>query len=262
MAKPTSPLLSLGARGTIADTLTFQKRGLATIAREKPIPENPRSLAQLAQRQVYRDAISAWHALTAEAKEAWRGVCPGLSPYHCFMRSELTYVAPLPPELTLYQYYNIEDTSYFTAHNTSWIAQTFTPSIPHKITLVKVKLYRNISPSEFIIKITTTNENEYPTDNILCSKIFDSEPITPDSPGEWYEFTFDEPAILTEDTVYAIIIHGTPGLPNWNIHWREDPSAPTYYRGCVYRSINSGGSWTRHLYDDLMFEEWGYPLEQ
>ena len=97
MAKPKSPLLSLGARGTIADSLTFQKRGRATIAREKPIPENPRSVAQLAQRQVYRDAISAWRALTAEGKEAWRGVCPGLSPYHCFMRSELKYVAPTPP---------------------------------------------------------------------------------------------------------------------------------------------------------------------
>ncbi|MBA7592377.1 hypothetical protein ES708_34558 [subsurface metagenome] len=262
MAKPKSPLLSLGARGTIADSLTFQRRGRLTIARKKPIPENPRSEAQLAQRQIYTDAIAAWHALTAEGKEAWRGVCPGLSPYHCFMRSELKYVPPLPPELTLYEYYNTGDTSYFSSNDTSWSAHTFTPSIPHKITLVKLKLYRNIESAEYTIKITTTNENDYPTDNVLCSKIFDSEPITPDSPGEWYEFTLDEPAILTEDTVYAIIIHGIPGLPNPSIYWRNDPSAPEYPRGNAYRSSNSGESWTRYLYDDLMFEEWGYPLEQ
>ncbi|MBA7575048.1 hypothetical protein ES708_16864 [subsurface metagenome] len=262
MAKPKSPLLSLRARGTIADSLTFQKRGQDTTARKKPIPTDPKSEAQLAQRQLYRDAISAWRALTAEEKEAWRGVCPGLSPYHCFMRSELKYVPPLPPELTLYEYYNTGDTTYFTAHDTYWPAQTFTPSISHKITLVKPKLYRNLDSADFTIKITTTDGDGYPTDNILCSKIFNSEPITPESPGEWYQFIFDEPAILTKETVYAIIIHGIPGLPNPRVYWRADPTAPTYDRGCAYFSNNSGVSWQRHLYDDLMFEDWGYPPEQ
>jgi hypothetical protein len=178
------------------------------------------------------------------------------------MRSELKYVPPLPPELTLYEYYNTGDTTYFTAHDTYWPAQTFTPSIPHKITLVKLKLLRNIESGDMIVKINTTDGDGYPTDNILCSKIFNSEPITEESPGQWYEFSFDEPAILTEDTVYAMIIHGIPGEPNPRLYWRADPSAPTYDRGCVYFSTNSGVSWPRQLYDDLMFEEWGYPLEQ
>ncbi|MBA7588692.1 hypothetical protein ES708_30759 [subsurface metagenome] len=178
------------------------------------------------------------------------------------MRSELAYVPPLPPELTLYQYYNTGDTSLFTARDPNWVAQTFTPSIPHKITLVKLKLFREIGSAEFTIKITTTDQDGYPTDNVLCSMIFNSEPITKESPGEWYEFSFDEPAILTEDTVYAMIIHGIPGLPNYKVYWRADPTAPTYDRGCAYFSNNSGVSWQRHLYDDLMFEDWGYPLEQ
>lgn len=108
MAKPDKPLLSLEARGTIADTLTFQKRGQLTIARKKPIPKDPRSPAQLAWRQVYRDAVTAWHALTAEEKEAWRGVCPGLTAYQCFMRSELQYVEPPPPP----EEYTEEQTQY------------------------------------------------------------------------------------------------------------------------------------------------------
>lgn len=96
MAKPKSPLLSLGARGTIANNLTFQKRGRLTIARRKPIPTDPKSPAQLAQRQIYKDAVATWNALTPEEQDAWRGVCPGLTSYQCFMRSELKYIPPPP----------------------------------------------------------------------------------------------------------------------------------------------------------------------
>ncbi|MBA7588608.1 hypothetical protein ES708_30671 [subsurface metagenome] len=97
MAKPKTPLLSMGARGSIGDTLTFQKRGRLTIARQKPIPTDPQTDLQLAQRQVYRDAVADWNALTPEEKEAWRGVCPGLTPYQCYMKSALVYVPPEPP---------------------------------------------------------------------------------------------------------------------------------------------------------------------
>ncbi|MBA7589265.1 hypothetical protein ES708_31346 [subsurface metagenome] len=97
MAKPKSPLLSFGARGTIGGALTFQKRGRTTIVRQKPIPENPRSEAQLAQRQKYKEAVASWHSLTPEQKEAWRGICPGLTSYQCFMRSELKYMPPPIP---------------------------------------------------------------------------------------------------------------------------------------------------------------------
>lgn len=97
MAKPDKPLLSLGARGTIAHSLTFQKRGRTPFVRQKPVPKDPKSPAQLAQRQIYKDAVDAWHALSPEEREAWRGVCPGLTPYQCFMRSALEYAPPPVP---------------------------------------------------------------------------------------------------------------------------------------------------------------------
>ncbi len=100
MAKPDKPLLSLGARGTIAHSLTFQKRGQLTIARKKPIPTDPKSPAQLAQRQRYQDAVALWNGLSPEEKEDWRGVCPGLTAYQCFMSSQLKYVpAPIPIDI-------------------------------------------------------------------------------------------------------------------------------------------------------------------
>ncbi len=97
MSKPKNPLLSFGARGTIADSLTFQRRGKLTIAESIPIPTDRKSPAQLIWRQIYRNAVATWHALSPEEKEAWRGVCPGLSPYQCFMKSELKYPPPPPP---------------------------------------------------------------------------------------------------------------------------------------------------------------------
>lgn len=72
MAKPKSPLLSFGARGTIGDTLTYQKRGQATIAREKPIPKDPYSLAQAYQRWDYRDYAHLWTLQSNATKQTYR----------------------------------------------------------------------------------------------------------------------------------------------------------------------------------------------
>ncbi|MBA7545728.1 hypothetical protein ES705_38100 [subsurface metagenome] len=72
MAKPKSPLLSFGARGTIADSLTFQKRGRTTIARTKPIPTDPYSLAQAYQRWDYQDYAYLWTLQSEAVKQTYR----------------------------------------------------------------------------------------------------------------------------------------------------------------------------------------------
>ena len=95
MSKLKLPLFSLEAHGSIGDALTIQGRNRGSFARKKPIPTDPETALQLAWRQVYRAAVASWNSLTPEEKEAWRGVCPGLTAYQCFMRSELKY--PPPP---------------------------------------------------------------------------------------------------------------------------------------------------------------------
>jgi len=99
MAKTKTPFFSFGSRGTVGGVLTAQKRGRATLLRLTPKPTDPKSQAQLAQRQRYKDAVAVWNALSLEEKEAWRGVCPGLTAYQCLMSSELKYV---PPPLPIY----------------------------------------------------------------------------------------------------------------------------------------------------------------
>lgn len=48
--------------------LTAQKRGDATLIRQKPIPSNPKTLSQMYQRWLYQDYISWWHTLTSAQK--------------------------------------------------------------------------------------------------------------------------------------------------------------------------------------------------
>lgn len=71
MSKLKAPLLSLGAHGTIADTLSFQKRGGGTMARRKPIPIDRYTLPQAYQRWLYQDYVAYWHNQTDEVKQTW-----------------------------------------------------------------------------------------------------------------------------------------------------------------------------------------------
>ncbi len=168
MAKPDKPLLSFEARGTISDTLTFQKRGQLTIARKKPIPTDPKSPAQLAQRQIYRDAVDAWHALTPEEKEAWRGVCPGLTAYQCFMSSQLKYVAPPIPI----------DIGALAIDRTSNISSDFTlinmqnpANATGALHTIKVYAYQNISRLR-VGTFYTTNANTLKCrDSVLIANV-------------------------------------------------------------------------------------------
>lgn len=73
MAKITSPLLSLGASGTIGDTITFGKwKGINT-ARQRVVPSNPKSAGQVAQRLIMSSIVSFWRGFLTgpQGKIAW-----------------------------------------------------------------------------------------------------------------------------------------------------------------------------------------------
>ncbi len=194
MAKPKSPLLSLGARGSIGGTLTFQKKGRATIARQKPIPTDPKTDLQLAQRQVYREAVAAWNALTPEEKEAWRGVCPGLTPYPCFMRFKIReLLVPPPPE---------EQTEEQTEHDSEialaidyqdWGGQRLT--IPNReVTKLALVLRKEGSPTGPV----TLQIRKVIGDQLIVEKLWGQ---AEDLPGAFTleEVTFDTPAVVNEE---------------------------------------------------------------
>lgn len=71
MTKVNTPLLSLGAHGTIADSITFQSHIGIPYARRVPKPTNPKTLSQRYHRWDYLHYIYMWSLLTASQKEAW-----------------------------------------------------------------------------------------------------------------------------------------------------------------------------------------------
>ena len=72
MSKLKTPLLSLGATGTVADSLTFTRRRRTDIVQEKPIPSDPMTLPQMYQRWDYQDGISYWQTLTNAQKQVYK----------------------------------------------------------------------------------------------------------------------------------------------------------------------------------------------
>jgi len=68
MSKIKTPLLSMGARGSLSDSLTFTQRRKVDIAEKKPTTPNMRTLAQMYQRWLYRDYCYQWTLQSAATK--------------------------------------------------------------------------------------------------------------------------------------------------------------------------------------------------
>ncbi len=211
MAKPQQPLMSLGARGTIAGSLTFQKRGRLTIARQKPTPTDPKSPAQLAQRQIYRDAVATWNALSPEEKEAWRGVCPGLTPYQCFMRSELEYVEPTPPP----EEYTEEQTDHTSPLGTQYhlySGQRLTIS-NRRVSKLGFWMRKIGSPAgDVFFQILSVED-----DGILVSKKWGIAQDLPSDAPEYKEVEFEAPVLIDEEVRILSFFDGVPSTSHYVI---------------------------------------------
>lgn len=79
MTKTKTPFFSLGSAGSIADSITSQKRGSATLLRNKPTPTDIYSLPQAYHRWLYQDYVAYWHDQTPATKQLWQ---TNARPYH------------------------------------------------------------------------------------------------------------------------------------------------------------------------------------
>jgi hypothetical protein len=71
MAKVTGPLLSIDASGSVAETMTFSKWVGRNYVRQRVIPANPQSAAQMLVRNIFQAMGKAtkWAGLTAETAD-------------------------------------------------------------------------------------------------------------------------------------------------------------------------------------------------
>jgi hypothetical protein len=170
----------------------------------------------------------------------------------------------------LYEYYNTGDSGNTDPTGTHWCGQTFTPSTSHKITSVKLKLFRYGSPGTVTVSIRNTvpdgDFGEYlPTGGDLCSGTIDGDTLTTSGSGEWYEVTLGAGYNLVAGTVYAIVVRAPSGSNPSNIlYWRLHSLTASYDGGTFVCSEDSGENWTSdegYGHFDCMFEEWGGGLQ-
>lgn len=89
MAKVIGPLMSMDARGKLADSLVFMGwRGVKDVRMWKK-PSNPKTAAQLEIRGYFAQAATAYKSLSPADKSAWGRVASGLalSGYNAFIKA-------------------------------------------------------------------------------------------------------------------------------------------------------------------------------
>ncbi len=77
MAKITAPLLSMGARGTIGDVMTFASWRGVPYVRQRVTPANPRSTAQVLTRDIFRNYGLRWKQGGALMRAPWNRFATG-----------------------------------------------------------------------------------------------------------------------------------------------------------------------------------------
>ena len=156
---------------------------------------------------------------------------------------------------TLYENYITGDDGSANTDSTNWDSQTFTPSITHIITSVKLKLWRTTTPGTVTVSIRATSAG-LPTGADLASGTTDGDTLpTAAGSAEWREITLGAGTVLIASTKYAICVRAAAQYANW----RYDQTSPTYAGGNRAFSSTSGVSWTAVAGTDFMFEDWGEP---
>jgi len=165
--------------------------------------------------------------------------------------------------LSLFEYYNTGDNDVNSVVDPKWEAQTFTPQIAHRITKVRIKIYRLGLPGIVSVGIRATDAEGKPTGMDLASGTIDGNTFTEDSLGAWYDIGLGSGTILSSGVKYAIVLgNSASGWARWKVNTNSD-----YGGGTSSTSFDSGNTWVfcdggggvGGAYDTL-FEEWGISL--
>lgn len=86
MAKVRGPLFSLSASGAFNGIVEYRTTGGQTIAAGIKAYVPPRTPAQAAQTNRFKDAVGGWRAATEQQKAAWSAAAPtGTSGYRYYL---------------------------------------------------------------------------------------------------------------------------------------------------------------------------------
>lgn len=88
MVRVNGPMFSLGASGTLANTVVFSIWKGRPYVRERVVPSNPKSGAQTGRRGMFTFLTQAWAALTTAEKATWEVLADSLviSPFNAYVK--------------------------------------------------------------------------------------------------------------------------------------------------------------------------------
>lgn len=146
-------------------------------------------------------------------------------------------------------------------YDTFWMAQTFTPTVNHNVTTIKIKCARTGSPGTVTVSIRATSGG-LPTGIDLVSGTFNGDTISEWNNYEWVSVTLGRAYKLLADTMYAIVVKAPAGSesPENVLYWQL--SSDSYSGGTFCESDDSGSTWAEYASgaNDCGFEEWGNPF--
>lgn len=156
-----------------------------------------------------------------------------------------------------------------------WSAQPFRPAVSHRITAVRVKIWKAAgdTPGNVTVLIQSGDDalTSAPSGTTLASGTILEAAIPVDTPGDWVECTLGTPVDLYAGHQYNIILQALTGDAGNKVNWRYDDGDATYrrctvnyetfgYRPLFMNTSNAGASWTIAALNILMFEEKGQSI--
>ncbi|MBA7532579.1 hypothetical protein ES705_24805 [subsurface metagenome] len=155
MAKANAPLFSLKASGKLGDALVyFNWKGINCV-RSYVIPSNPRSTAQLAQRDHMINAVLNWHLTSHSAldRQAWANwataIVATLTGFNAFCKHYIK-VAILGKSWANFHDYE----------NTAKTTTTITSDLASNANVTDVRCWYGLSPTSMINQVACTGTYE------------------------------------------------------------------------------------------------------
>lgn len=163
---------------------------------------------------------------------------------------------------TKYESYAAGGDTSFQRAGANWDSQTFTPSIAHTITSVKLFMFQftGFPPGLITVRIRATAAGK-PSGGDLCSGTTNGNTLPSIAAGgfqagaEWREIFFGAGTPLAAGTKYAIVISVAAAACQINA-----TTVGGYAGGDRCVSGDSGATWANNNPQDFYFEEWGTGL--
>lgn len=125
----------------------------------------------------------------------------------------------------VFESFNVSDYNYqIFLYPLTWNAQTFTAISNHTITSVRLKLYRVGTAGNLTVSVRATHpigSYDWPSGPDLASGSINSDLITENGLGDWYEIQLTPAITVTAGTKYAIVSRVIPvsNYASYKIYW-------------------------------------------